>query len=92
MSNPIRIFHFDRIREEYQAQAYAIPTILKSRERTGVRPGLQVEDMAIGDTTVYDRALAQQVNNPIPIQEVGSIHIRESDPEYVWLTLNMSWN
>lgn len=92
MSNPARIFHFHRIRQEYQEQVYAMPTVLKSRERMGVRHGLLVEDMAIGDTTVFDTALANQVLNPIPIEQVGSIHIRESDPEYFWLTLNMGWN
>lgn len=92
MTNPARIFHFNRMRSEHQEYFYNLPSILKSSD-SRPRHGLQVADMAVGDTTVFDTALAQQsATGAIPIEEVKTIHIRESDPEYFWLLINMGWN
>jgi hypothetical protein len=91
MTSPSRIFHFDRMRPEHQEYFYQIPSILKSSD-SRPRHGLQVVDMAVGDTTVFDTVLAQQnETGPIPIEQVKTIHIRESDPDYFWLTLSLKW-
>lgn len=57
-----------------------------------VRHGLQFEDFVVGESTIFDLVLEQQKLNPVPFDQVKAIQIRESDPDYFWVVLNMAWN
>jgi len=91
MTSYYRIFHFNRLRPEHQEYFYAIPSIMKSRDKSA-RHGLQVADMDLDGVNLFDKILEANANETIPLEEVGTIFIRESDSEYVNLLLFISWN
>jgi hypothetical protein len=55
-----------------------MPRVLKSRDRV-------VHGSQSLDPVTFEQQLQLQLTDPVPLDQVQSFSIRESDPDYYWL-------
>lgn len=78
MSNVVRSFHWEQIRNSTEQEIWLMPRVLKSRE-------LVVHGSSSQDPVVFEQQLQAQLTDPVPLDQVQSFSISESDADYYWL-------
>lgn len=82
-------FTLDNIKDDIHQALIDDDTILKLRftERDGFRNGMTTPDIM----GIFDTNLADQKNNPMAVEDIRSVQIRDDHPTFSWILLHVGF-